>query len=377
MKLALVRQRYTAFGGAERFVDRALDALRTGGVETTLITRRWSGNWNGPVIRVAPFHVGRCWRDASFVRGVRRTLRRHAFDLVQSHERIPGCDIYRAGDGVHAAWLEQRARFGGATARIGARWSPYHRYLLRTEAAMFRHPGLRAVICNSRMVATDIARRFAVPVDRLHVIYNAVDGERFHPCLVAEYRQPVRRQLDCRDSTRVWLMVGSGFERKGVAEAIQALVGLGHETDDELWIVGHDRRPAHYRRLALRLGVGARVRLLGPQPDVRPYLAAADAFLAPAWYDPFPNASLEALACGLPVIASDATGTAERIVPGRNGSVCRAGDSADLRRHMQALRPLLEDPGLRAAARESVLDLRAETMLEQLSALYRQLLSVR
>lgn len=374
MRLAIIRQRYTPFGGAERFVDLALDALRAGGVETTLITRQWDGAWQGPVQRVAPFYLGRLWRDAGFSRAVQRKLAGERFDLVQSHERIPGCAIYRAGDGVHAAWLEQRGRLGGLRSRIAARLSPYHRYLVRAEALMFRHPDLRAVICNSQMVAKDIQRRFGVAPTRLHVIYNAVDTGRFNPGLAAEHRQPVRQRLGCNTVCHVWLIVGSGFQRKGVAEAILALAGL---PDDRLWIVGNDRQPGRYRNLAARAGVADRISFLGPQTDVRPFLAAADAFLLPSWYDPFPNACLEALACGLPVVASTSTGTAELIRFRENGAVCRAGDAEDLLRQMKSLRPRLGDPALREASVATVAELRVEKMLGQFAALYENLMTSR
>lgn len=374
MRLAVVRQRYTPFGGAERFVDLALDALRATGIETTLITRHWAGEWNGPVQRIAPFYLGRLWRDAGFSGAVRRRLTRERFDLVQSHERIPGCAIYRAGDGVHATWLEQRGRLGGLHSRVAGRLSPYHRYLVRAEAAMFRHPDLQAVICNSHMVAKDIQRRFGVAPERLHVIYNAVDSERFNPRLAAEHRQSVRQRLGCSADCRVWLIVGSGFQRKGVAEAIRVLASL---PEDQLWIVGNDRQPGQYRKLAIRTDVANRVRFLGPQTDVRPFLAAADAFLLPSWYDPFPNACLEALACGLPVVASTATGTAELIRPGENGAVCQAGDIDDILHQMTLLRPQLGEPALRNACVATVGELRVEKMLSQFAELYDNLIGSR
>lgn len=371
MRVAIVRQRYTPFGGAERFVDRALDVLRDGGVETTLITRRWNGNWRGPVQTVTPFYVGRLWRDAGFSRSVRQRLASERFDLVQSHERIPGCDVYRAGDGVHATWLDLRGRLGAAAGRMAGRWSPYHRYVVRTEAAMFRHPALRAVICNSRMVADDIHRRFGVDRARLHVFYNAVDSSRFHPGLATRYREQVRARLGADENLRVWLMVGSGYQRKGVGEAIRALAGLA---GDQLWVVGNDRQPRTYRKLAERLGVAGRVRFLGPQTDVTPYLAGADAFLLPSWYDPFPNACVEALACGLPVVVSSTTGTAELVRVGENGAVCQPGEADDLLRQMRNLRPRLGDPALSEVAVATVRELCPDRMLEQFAELYRNLM---
>ena len=110
MKLAIVRQKYTPFGGAERFVERALVALKSKNVDVSIIAREWQGDAAGDIqgVRVNPFYLGRTWRDAGFAHAVQRLIAAGRFDLVQSHERIPGCDIYRAGDGVHATWLEFR-----------------------------------------------------------------------------------------------------------------------------------------------------------------------------------------------------------------------------------------------------------------------------
>ena len=100
MRLAIVRQRYTPYGGAERFIARALPALERAGAEVTLIAREAQGWGARRVLRVDPFHIGKVWRDWSFARAARAAWRREGFDVVQSHERIPGCDVYRAGDGV-------------------------------------------------------------------------------------------------------------------------------------------------------------------------------------------------------------------------------------------------------------------------------------
>ena len=64
---------------------------------------------------------------------------------MQSHERIPGCDVYRAGDGVHRRWLELRARVAGMIERLGMAISPYHRYVCAAERRLslaLRDPGM-------------------------------------------------------------------------------------------------------------------------------------------------------------------------------------------------------------------------------------------
>ena len=140
------------------------------------------------------------------------------FDIVQSHERIPGATIFRAGDGVHATWLEQYGRILSPLARWAQSLSRYHRYILQAEAQMFTHPQLRKVICNSKMVRDDIARRFGLPDDKLTVIYNGVDTVQFSP----EVRALSQRDaLGIPPDAPVLAYVGSGFSRKGVATALR------------------------------------------------------------------------------------------------------------------------------------------------------------
>jgi UDP-glucose:(heptosyl)LPS alpha-1,3-glucosyltransferase len=375
MKLAIVRQKYTPFGGAERFVARALDALRAQGVAVEIIARQWETDGQGDAAgaKCDPFYLGRTWRDAGFARCVQGVIASGRYDLVQSHERIPGCHIFRAGDGVHATWLELRARARGPLARLADALSPWHRYTLAAEAAMFHHPDLKTVICNSRMVKDDIARRFGVTADKLQVIHNGVDLGRFHPGLRDEFRQAARGKVGVGGTAPVILFVGSGFERKGVATLLAALARMTNH-DAVALIVGRDRHAARYQALAQRLGVAGRVRFLGGQEDVRPFYAAADLFCLPTLYDPMPNAALEALACGLPVLTSPTSGAAELIRSGANGHICDALDATALAGHLDALCAPGAAAAMRESARASVAQLGADDMAARLAALYGRLI---
>lgn len=364
MKLAIVRQTYTPFGGAERFVERALAALVAKGVDVTVVARRWQGEATSgaQALRLNPFYLGRTWRDRSFARVVQALIAERRFDLVQSHERIPGCDLYRAGDGVHATWLELRSR---PTDRL----SPWHRYTLAAEEAMFRDPRLRAVVCNSRMVKDDIARRFGLPDERLRVIYNGVDLERFHPRLRDDEGRRLREKTGVGAATPVILFVGSGYERKGLPDLLRALPRM-QRLDAQLWVVGRDKQEALMRKLAQTLGIDGRVMFLGPQVDVRPFYGAADVFALPTRYDPLPNAALEALACGLPLLTTPQCGAAE-LLDADSGLVVTAGDVTAIAYALDQL--CGRSTVMRDAARASVAHLDLAGMAAQLTALYAEL----
>ncbi len=105
MKLAIVRQKYTPFGGAERFVARALDALRAQGVAVEIIARRWENRGEGDAagVRCDPFFIGRTWRDAGFARcvqGVIASGRYRPRAVARTHSRLPhlSCRRWRPCD---------------------------------------------------------------------------------------------------------------------------------------------------------------------------------------------------------------------------------------------------------------------------------------
>jgi len=375
IRLAVVRQRYTPFGGAERFLESALQALVDHGVAVTLYTRAWSGTPQRIEPRIVdPFHIGGLWRDAGFAHAVCRAIAQGDADLVQSHERLACCDVFRAGDGVHAAWLDERVRHLAPLRRLGVRINPHHRYRIAMERRMFASGRLRAVICNSRMVKDDIRARFGVPAERLHVIYNAVASDVFVPAL-RSHRARIRARHRIADDTIVFLQVGSGFERKGVATSIDALAHV--PAPAHLVVVGKDKHLARYAERARARGLSGRVTLAGPQADPRPYYGAADAFVLPTLYDPCPNAALEAMACALPIVTSTRSGEAELALEHDAGFACAPGDAAALAAHMRTLRDDVLRVRCGANARKAVLPLTSEAMTAKLLALYEQLLQAR
>jgi UDP-glucose:(heptosyl)LPS alpha-1,3-glucosyltransferase len=371
LKVAFVRQRYAQDGGAERFVSRALDALRSRNVSLTLVTREWRGGEGFEVIACNPFYLGRLWRDWSFARAVCRELGKRPFDLVQSHERIACCDIYRAGDGVHREWLQQRARSLGRVGRLGLALNPYHHYVKAAERALFTSPRLKAVICNSRMVRDEIRRYFGLPDDKLPVIYSGVDTSVYHPDL-KKHRAEIRARYEIPESATLFLFVGSGFERKGLSALLQAMARLPENAF--LLVVGRDKHAQRFQRYARALGLSRRVIFAGAREDVRPYYGAADALTLLTLYDPFPNVALEAMASGLPVVTSLQCGAAELIENGKNGF---AGDALDIEGQTAYLRALL-DPETRnrmsVAAEQTVKPLTLAAMSDKLVQLYQGLI---
>ncbi len=369
-QIAVVCQHYRPDGGAQGFVHRLLAAMRSQAYEVTLIARHWHERAEDKMLICNPPKLGRTWRDWGFARAVRREIRRGSFDLVQSNERIPGCHAYRAADGVHREWLRQRRRLQSPLGRLATRLSLYHAYVRRAERRLFESPSLRAVICNSNMVRAEILDHFRIEASKLRVIYNGVDTDRFHPDL-KRHRQSLRAALGIAQDETVFLLVGSGFERKGVDQAMAALAKLPRGT---LLVVGKDKRMARFRRRGERLGLGRRLVFAGMQQDVGAYYGAADALVLPTLYDPFPNVVFESMAAGLPVATSTKCGGAELIEPGLNGYVCDALDVDSLAAAMRRFSETDRCREMGRQARKSVEPHTLDSMRRQFTRLYEELL---
>ena len=187
------------------------------------------------------------------------------------------------------------------------------------------------VVAVSERVASYAAREFRIPRDRLTTIVNGVDLDRFRPAVrTREAHAPV---LGC--TARL------GAENDH-ATLIQAFAHLGRQWPDaQLLLVGRGPEEAALRALADALGVGGRVCFAGEQADVAPWLARMDVYAQAARLAGISNSILEAMATGLPVVATDVGGTAEVVVHGETGLLVPPGDPIAL---ADALGALLANP---------------------------------
>ena len=304
MRVGLVIERFApGAGGAENVAWQIARGLVRAGDEVVVVARCAR---ELPGIELRRVAVSRAWqplRVARFDREAAAVLSHEHLDCVLSLTRTRRQHVYRAGGGSHADYLLHRY---GRWHRL-LRASPRHAVLLAAERRIFRDPRQR-ILCISQMVRDEIRERYRVPEQRLAVIHNGVDLERFHPRNRRRSGGRLRRELDPGAGPR-WLFAGSGFARKGLDTALRALASA-RAADARLWVAGRDA-PGRWRRLARRLGVANRVRFVGYRADLPDLYAAADALLLPSRYDAFANVCLEAAATGIPVVTSGATGAAE------------------------------------------------------------------
>ena len=127
MRIAIIRQRYTVSGGAERYLTQLTTGLAGAGHEIHVFASRWTDPPPGVILNRVPILPGPAFlRVLSFAWAAHRMTRRGDFDLVHSFDRTIQPDIYRAGDGCHQAWLDRRRVVDGGMLRTLERAKPLH-----------------------------------------------------------------------------------------------------------------------------------------------------------------------------------------------------------------------------------------------------------
>jgi UDP-glucose:(heptosyl)LPS alpha-1,3-glucosyltransferase len=337
LKIGFVRRGYSPSGGAESYLKRLACGLVDLGHQAQLLTTNdWpASEW--PFGQIVPL---RAKSPIGFADEVEKHRAAGKFDILFSIDRIWRCDVYRAGDGVHQAWLQRRRHFQTPWQRFGSRFNGKHRDILRLENCLFGERCADQVIANSKMVKNEIFDFYSYRPDRVEIIRNGIPLERFR--YDGAVRDRSRVELGLAADEIVALFVGTGWERKGLHYAIDAIESASNPKL-RLLVAGKGD-PARYR--------SSRVWFLGERTDLFPIYAASDIFVLPTIYDPFSNACLEALACGLPVITSRANGFSEIMEDRIDGSII---DSADAVADIVSALDDWSDPTRRAAARPSIL----------------------
>lgn len=358
---ALVIERFEpSGGGVEAVAWQVAQRLAAAGEKVEVFARSAA---RGARVPVRALRTPSSWQPLRlfwFSRAARRATAGYA--VVHSFSRTRHQHIYRAGGGSHADYMERA--YGPRGARL-RRASPRHAAILAIETAVFRDSG-QIVQCNSEMVRDQLQERYAIRPERLVVIPNGVDLERFGRPREAAERTATRRALGVPEQALAFLLIGHGFRRKGLDTALAALARCKLE-DAWLWVAGRDDA-APWRARAEQLGVGSRVAFLGHR-DPAPLYSAADALLLPTRYDAFANVCLEAAAAGCPVITSGQNGAARWL---GDAGICVA-DAEDVDGFAAALGTLAD--GARRSALARAGRARAETAswdqhVAQLRALY-------
>ncbi len=340
-------------GGLEKYASRIADCFLKKGCNVTLITQGAA-----PVIDSIRVFAAKTWSWPAFIRMeqydrfVNQWLNGNRADLIFGMDRNRMQTHLRAGNGVHAAFLQSRILTEGRLKWLICQANPLHRKILELEKDAFENPRLQKLFTNSHMVKRQILERYSTPSSKIEVVHNGVEWHEMQSGFDAwEMEKPlIAKRLGLDPFRFHFLFIGNGYLRKGLGQLLKALARLKSK-DFTLSVVGKDTHWEEYRALADRLHLKDQVVFFGPQKETRPFYQMADALVIPSFYDPFANVTIEALAMGLFTISSKTNGGHE-ILTQNNGAVIEELTDAD------ALAATLETAWMRPKTTESARQIR-------------------
>ena len=317
MHIAIVRRHCSLKkGGAERYCVNLFRGLQKLGHRVTIVGEAIDDELKEEVdfIPVPVLRLNSWTKNKSFFVNTGRVLRKHRFDVVHGLSRVDGLDTFRLTERLQIHWVNMYYR--NPVARWLQHMNPRHRLVFDLERKIFGPDGVRKVIVQSQLDARLLREYFGVDESRICQIINGVDTNTFHPGVRSD-RDALREEWKIGRDDPLLVFASMDFRGKGLDSILDAMARMKNR-ETRLIVVGQGNVGAFERR-AKSLGIAHRVTFAGRQSAIQRFYGAADLFVLPTIYEPFPNVNLEAMACGTPVITTATAGGSEIIREEANG----------------------------------------------------------
>jgi UDP-glucose:(heptosyl)LPS alpha-1,3-glucosyltransferase len=298
-----------AGGGLEKYTLRLAKAFVRRGFNVTILTTTSKKRPlpKEPGIEIISLHKEgffSFFNVIKFDKEVKKQLKRKPAAFVFGLDRNSFQTHYRAGNGVHASYLERRKQNEGFLKKLSFSLNPLHKVILNLEQKTFESPDLKTLFTNSNLVKEEINKFYKVDPKKIVVVHNGVEW--------SEMQDSFDNQSYFTSGPTRLLFVGHGYKRKGLDLLLKALSKV--KSPFVLSVVGKDKQLEEFKKLSKKLNLEDKVQFFGPQQDIRSFYKENEVLVFPSTYDPFANVTLEALAMGLFVVTSTFNGASE-IIP--------------------------------------------------------------
>lgn len=318
MQIGFCLFKYFPYGGIQRdLMKLARECLDRGHA-----VRVYVGQWDAPppvenleVVVVPMTGFANHTRYARFAAWVREHVQSHPVDLLVGMNKMPGLDVYYAGDSCYA----EKAR----TQRSALyRLLPRYRHFVRFEKLVFQAGAETEILTISDNEVPFFRKHYATPQQRFHPLPPGIDRDRAASADAHRVRAEFRRELAISDAEQMLLFVGSGFIKKGLDRVLLAVKALPATlaASTRLIVVGNDN-PEPFRRMALRLGIAPQVQIFAGRDDIPRLMQSADALLLPAYDETAGMVILEAMIAGLPALVTENCGYARYLADAQAGLI--------------------------------------------------------
>jgi len=328
--VAIVLEWFLPSTGGQSYFSGLIKELVKRGHEVHVFATKIEGT-SGPeytVHLIPSLKFPRSLRLLSFVLNSARMINLHDFDIIHQVMESLTMNVFNPHSGVEKAYLRQE--FASINNRlyylirlIKRYFTPRHYIALWIQKKQFQIRRVKKIIAISTMVKNDIIRYYKVPEEKIEVVFNCVDINRFHPRNRDLYRRSIREFLNIQDHTFILLFAGHNYRLKGLETLLGALAVLKetvHRQSIHLLITGRGQI-TRYKRIARKLGVLDLTTFLGPVKDMEKFYGASDIYVHPTFYDSCSLTVLEALASGIPVITTRFNGAADIMISDEGGKV--------------------------------------------------------
>lgn len=349
LKIAIVLERFLPSTGGQSYFSGLVKELAKRGHDVHVFATEIEET-PGPdyTMHLIPaYRYPRTLRLLSFVLNSARVINRYDFNIIHEVMESLTMNVFNPHSGVEKAYLKQE--FASINNRLYYVLRLIKRYLslrhyitLWIQKKQFQTRRAKRIIAISAMVKNDIIRYYNVPEEKIEVVFNCVDTNRFHPRNRNIYRQSIRTFLNIDDGVVMLLFAGHNYRLKGLETLLGALSVLKETVPHppvHLLITGRGRI-GHYRRIARELGVLDFTTFLGPVRDMEQFYGASDIYVHPTFYDSCSLTVLEALASGVPVITTRFNGAADVMISDEGGKVL--DDPKDVKRLAEAIAVFLD-----------------------------------
>lgn len=323
MKLAFVIFRYFPFGGLQRDMLAIAQAAQASGHQVSIFCGDWQGEKISDidVVEIKTSDFFNIAGVKNFVGAFQRQFQRDQFDLLIGFNKMPGLDVYFAGDScfAHKAYGERNWLY---------RLAPRSRLYLAYEQAVFSAASNTQILSLVASEQKQFLRYYATQPERFHALPPGISVAHLACKNPRAAREALCHELGLSLDTKIILCLGSGYKTKGVDVSINAFAELTKISVDKiaLVIVGKDD-PYSYRQQAAKAGIEQQVFFLGPRSPVGDLLHAVNLLLHPARKELAGNVILEAMLCGRPVVASAHCGYAHYVAEQKMGELIPANAS--------------------------------------------------
>lgn len=283
----------------------------------------FTGNWQGERPDYVTVHeidtsaMTNPGKNDALARNLVKELATGGFDCVVGFTKIPGLDVYYAGDPCFAARVDE-------TKNWWYKLLPRYRNFVRQERAVFNpKSGTEFLLIAHQEKAKFIKYYHSLP-EQFHLLPPGINRQRLTSVSVStEDRQAFRENLGLHENDNLVLLVGSRFRTKGVDRAITAMSSLPQAVlkKSKLVIVGDDRQEPYIKQ-AEQLGVADNVVFIGARDDMALVYASADLLIHPPYNENTGTILLEAMLFGVPILATANCGFAHHVRDAYAGMIC-------------------------------------------------------